>query len=98
MFGWLIILGGLPAARQAFGGQYVNDYTVPGSNSSNGVNLLNSDYPQQGGFGGQIVFHALHGTVAQQQSAVNQATSNVSKLAGAIKAVSPFCCPHSGAV
>ncbi len=96
--GWLIILGGLLGARQAFGGQYVNNYTVPGSNSSNGLNLLNSEYPQQGGYGGQIVFHASHGTVVQQQTAVNQATSNVAKLSGVIKAVSPFSSPNSGAV
>ncbi len=95
---WLIILGGLLAANHAFGGQYVNNYTVPGSNSANGLNLLNSDYPQQGGYGGQIVFHASHGTVAQQQAAVNQATGNVAKLSGVIKAVSPFASPNSGAV
>ena len=95
---WLIILGGLLAANHAFGGQYANNYTVPGSNSANGLNLLNSDYPQQGGYGGQIVFHASHGTVAQQQGAVNQATSNVAKLSGVIKAVSPFASPNSGAV
>jgi putative drug exporter of the RND superfamily len=98
IFGWLIILGALLGAKQAYGGQYVNDYTVPGSESSNGLNVLNSQYPQQGGFGGQIVYHALHGTVTQQQSAVNQATSNVAKLPGVIKAVSPFSSPSSGAV
>jgi len=95
---WLIILGGLLGANHAFGGKYVNDYTVPGSGSSNGLNLLNSDYPQKGGFGGQIVFHASHGTVAQQQSAVNQATGNVSKLAGVTSAVSPFASSKTGAV
>jgi RND superfamily putative drug exporter len=95
---WLIILGGLLAAKHQFGGAFVNDYTVPGSNSANGLNVLNSDYPQQGGFGGQIVFHASHGTVAQQQTAVNQATSNVAKLSGVIKAVSPFASSGSGAV
>ena len=90
---WLVILGGLLGAKCAYGGSYVNDYTVPGSGSSNGLNLLNSDYPQQGGYGGQIVFHAKHGTVAQQQTAVNQATSNVAKLPHVIKAVSPFASP-----
>src|SRR6266567_4816846 len=95
---WLIILGGLIAAKHEFGGEFVNNYTVPGSSSSNGLDLLNSDYPQQGGYGGQIVFHARHGTVAQQQTAVNQATSNVAKLSGVTKAVSPFSSPHSGAV
>ena len=95
---WLVILGGLLAAARAFGGTYVNDYTVPDSGSSNGLNLLNSDYPQQGGFGGQIVFHASHGTVAQQQTAVDQATANVSKLPHVIKAVSPFASSPTGAV
>jgi RND superfamily putative drug exporter len=98
IFGWLIVLAGLLGARHEWGGQYVNDYTVPGSGSANGLNLLNSDYPQQGGYGGQIVFHAAHGTVTQQQAAVNQATSNVAKLSGVIKAVSPFASPNSGAV
>ena len=95
---WVIILGGVLGANHAFGGKYVNDYTVPGSNSANGLNVLNSDDPQQGGFGGQIVFHASHGTVTQQQAAVNQATSNVSKLPGVIRAVSPFASPNSGQV
>jgi RND superfamily putative drug exporter len=95
---WLVILGGLLGAARAFGGAYVNDYTVPGSGSSNGLNLLNSDYPQQGGYGGQIVFHASRGTVAQQQSAVDQATTNVSKLPHVIKAVSPFASSGTGAV
>jgi putative drug exporter of the RND superfamily len=98
IFAWLAILGGVVAADHAFGGTYVNNYTVPGSGSQNGLNLLNSEYPQQGGYSGQIVFHAAHGTVAQQEAAVNQATSNVSKLSGVIKAVSPFASPNSGAV
>ncbi len=95
---WLVILGGLIGAMRQFGGEFVNDYTVPGSGSSNGLNLLNSDYPQQGGYGGQIVFHARHGTVAQQQTAVNQATKNVAGLPHVLKAVSPFASPGTGAV
>ena len=95
---WLVILGGLIAANHSFGGTFVNDYTVPGSQSQNGLNVLNSDYSSQGGYGGQLVFHASHGTVAQQESAVNTATANVGKLAGVIKAVSPFSSPQSGAV
>jgi putative drug exporter of the RND superfamily len=95
---WVIILGGVLGANHAFGGKYVNNYSVPGSSSQDGLNVLNSEYPQQGGYGGQIVFHASHGTVADQQSAVNQTTSNVSKLSGVIKAVSPFASSNSGQV
>ncbi|MBV9094984.1 MAG: MMPL family transporter [Streptosporangiaceae bacterium] len=95
---WVIILGGLLAAKNAFGGEYVNNYTVSGSNSAAGQNLVNSTFPQQGGYGGQIVFHATQGTVTAQQSAVNQSVSNVAKLPDVIKAVSPFASPSTGAV
>jgi RND superfamily putative drug exporter len=95
---WLVILGGLLGARHASGGEYVNNYTVSGSNSANGQNVLNGTFAQQGGYGGQIVFHARTGTVAQQQAAVNQATSNVAKLPDVIKAVSPFSQAGAGAV
>jgi putative drug exporter of the RND superfamily len=95
---WVVILGGLLGARHAFGGEYVNNYTISGSDSATGLNVLNSTFPQQGGYGGQIVFHAKSGTVSAQQSAVNQSVTNVSKLPDVIKAVSPFASGNSGAV
>ena len=95
---WVIILGGLLAAKNAFGGEYANNYTVSGSDSASGLNVLNNTFPQQGGYGGQIVFHATKGTVADQQSAVNQSVTNVSKLPDVIKAVSPFASSNTGAV
>ena len=95
---WVIILGGLLAAKSAFGGEYVNNYTVSGSDSAAGLDVLNKTFPQQGGYGGQIVFHAKSGTVSAQQSAVNQSVTNVSKLPDVIKAVSPFASGNTGAV
>jgi RND superfamily putative drug exporter len=55
---WLIILGGALLARHVSGGEFVNNYTVSGSGSALGLDLLNQDFPQQGGYAGQIVFHA----------------------------------------
>ena len=96
--GWLIIVGGLLGARQAYGGEYVNNYTVSGTDSATGLDVLNSTFPQQGGYAGQIVFHATSGTVSAQQSAVNQATGNVAKLPDVIKATSPFATSNTGLV
>jgi RND superfamily putative drug exporter len=95
---WVVILGGLLGLKHAFSGEYSNNYTISGSNSADGINVLNSTFPQQGGYGGQIVFHAKSGTVAAQQSAVNQSVSNVSKLPDVTKAVSPFASSNSGTV
>jgi putative drug exporter of the RND superfamily len=95
---WLIILGGLLAANRQFGGTYVNNYNVPGTQSDDGLNRLNSTFPSQGGYAGQIVFHAKTGTLTADSAAINQATANVSKLPDVIKAVSPFSSPSTGAV
>jgi putative drug exporter of the RND superfamily len=95
---WVIVLGGALGLSRAFGGEYVNNYTISGSDSATGLNVLNSTFPQQGGYGGQIVFHANSGTIAAQQSAVNQSVTNVSKLPDVIKAVSPFASANSGTV
>jgi RND superfamily putative drug exporter len=95
---WVIILGVAVGAKSAFGGDYVNNYNVPGTQSDNGLNRLNDTFSSQGGYSGQIVFHARTGTVSADKSAVNQATSNVSKLSDVIKSVSPFASSSSGMV
>jgi putative drug exporter of the RND superfamily len=95
---WVIILGVAVGAKSAFGGDYVNNYNVPGTQSDAGLNRLNDTFSSQGGYSGQIVFHARTGTVSANMTAVNQATSNVSKLSDVIKSVSPFASSSSGMV
>jgi RND superfamily putative drug exporter len=92
---WLIILGGLLAIRSAFGGDFVNDYTVTGSQSADGLKVLNAKFPQQGGYAGQIVFHTKSGTITDKSSGINSAMTNVSKLPHVIRSVSPFATPNS---
>jgi putative drug exporter of the RND superfamily len=95
---WVIILGGLLLANRQFGGTYVNNYNVPGTQSDDGLNRLNSTFSSQGGYAGQIVFHATKGSVSADASAVNQATANIGKLPDVIKASSPFGSPPGGGV
>jgi RND superfamily putative drug exporter len=95
---WVLILGGLLAARSAFGGDYVNNYNVPGTQSDDGLNRLNATFSSQGGYSGQIVFHARKGTISADSGAVNQATANIAKLPDVIKAISPFSSQSAGAV
>ncbi len=95
---WLVILVGTVLARHAFGGEYVNNFTVSGTGSATGQDVLNADFPQQGGYAGQIVFHSPSGKVSADTDQVNQATANVAKLPDVIKAVSPFASSSSTAV
>ncbi len=87
---WVVILLGLSFARATWGGEYANNYTVPGSTSQQGVDLLDRQFKQAGGYAGQIVFHARHGTVADQSAAVSTTMKNVGSLPHVISAVDPL--------
>jgi len=92
---WVIILGALIGLRSVFGGHFENNYTVTGSESAQGLSVLKKEFPAQGGYAGQIVFHAPTGSVATQTNAVNTAMANVAKLPHVLNAVSPFAVPNS---
>ncbi len=88
--GWLVLVVGLFVLRSAFGGTYVNNYTVPGSESSAGLNILNKDFATAGGYSGSIVFHAKTGTVSEQADAVKTSMAAVAKLPDVVSAVDPL--------
>ena len=50
---WLLLLAGLVVANRAVGANFVNDYTVPGSQSSKGLDLLRSDFSAASGYAGR---------------------------------------------
>ena len=87
---WLLILITVVLLRGAFGGTYANDYTVPGSESSAGLEVLQKEFPQQGGYAGQIVFHANSGTLDANATVINGAMTSVSRLPHVLRASSPF--------
>lgn len=92
---WLVILVALLGLRAAFGGSLVNDYSVPGSSSTAGQNLLKEQFPQQSGNGGQIVFHEKGGDIAVDADAINTSMANVAKLDHVVAATSPFATSNS---
>jgi RND superfamily putative drug exporter len=87
---WLLVVVGLFVLRSVFGGTYVNDYTVPGSESSAGLSVLNHDFSNQGGYAGSILFHATSGKVSDQANAVKTSMAAVSKLPDVVAATDPL--------
>jgi RND superfamily putative drug exporter len=59
------VLGALLGLKNSYGGEYVNNYTVSGSGSTTGLDMLNKRFAQQGGYGGHIVFHAPKGSTSR---------------------------------
>jgi RND superfamily putative drug exporter len=95
---WLVLLLGLTLTDRAVGGSFVNDYTVPGSESSQGLDLLKKDFPQASGYSGQLVFHADKGKVSDQADAVSTTMKNVGALPHVISATDPLTAANTPAV
>ena len=94
--GWVVLVVGLVLARNAFGGEYSDDYSVPGSDSQEGLDTLASAFPGAGGYGGQVVFAAPSGAVVtSDEHAVDIAVANLADLDHVLSAVGPFAVPDS---
>ncbi|RDG37269.1 MMPL family transporter [Streptomyces corynorhini] len=98
---WLFALGGVSAAALASGSSYSSDYEVPGTESGEATELLDSGFPGLGGDGDTIVWHTGEGdTPGSRPYASVRATEvelrtgemlgKVAKLPGVVSVVSPY--------
>lgn len=58
---WLILIVALFGLKTAFGGQYQDNYTVPGAPSQAGADFLKANFPQISGTDARVVIHAPGG-------------------------------------
>ena len=58
---WIVAAIGILAISNAVGKKTASSFTLPGTNSQQAVDLLQSHFPAQAGDADQIVFHAKTG-------------------------------------
>jgi putative drug exporter of the RND superfamily len=95
---WLVLLAGSLTTARFWAGQYANDFTVPGSQSADGLAVLEDRFPQAGGYQGQIVFHDDGGAVTDQAAAVSRSMAAVGQLPDVLLATDPFAVADSPVV
>jgi RND superfamily putative drug exporter len=61
---WIAAIVGMGAVAGASGGGFVDNFSLPGSESQKATDLLKSNFPQQAGDSSQVVFKANGGTLA----------------------------------
>src|SRR3954451_4519248 len=85
----ILVAGGLAAG---VGSGYVNNFTLPGTESQRALDLLRDRFPQQAGDTSQIVFHAKSGSLndTKNRTAIDTVVAKVSKLPSVSTAVSPY--------
>jgi RND superfamily putative drug exporter len=93
----LIVLGGLGAAA---GNQYNDSFTLPGTESTRALNLLEKSFPQQSGDTAQIVWRAKQGSVNDPavKGDVTAMLGKVAKMPHVVEVKSPYDAAGKGQV
>jgi RND superfamily putative drug exporter len=89
---WIVAAIGIFAVSNAVGKKTASSFTLPGTNSQQAVDLLQSRFPAQAGDADQIVFHAKAGklTDGAARAAVAAAVGRVAGLPHVTSVTSPY--------
>ncbi|MCK8677650.1 MMPL family transporter [Streptomyces lichenis] len=87
---WLAALVGVQVLDRAYGGDYSDDFTLPGSQSDDGLAVLRSHDPAAGGYGAQIVLRDGKAPLNSVGGQLNTAVSDLGKLPHVLSAQSPL--------
>src|SRR3974390_2416370 len=89
---WIAAVVGVFAVSNAVGKKTASSFTLPGTNSQQAVDLLQSRFPAQAGDADQIVFGAKVGklTGAANRAAIETTVARVAHLPHVTSVISPF--------
>lgn len=87
---WLLIAVLVMVGRAAFGGSYLDDFNLPGTQSQAGADLIAAHDPAVGANTGQVVFSVPSGSVADQRSAIESATTAIGKVPHVVSVSDPL--------
>ena len=92
MIGWIALAIGISVVSGAVGTRAASDFTLPGTDSQQAVDLLKSRFPAQAGDADQIVFRARTGYVTQPRirATVNATVARVAHLPHVTSVISPY--------
>ncbi len=96
---WLVTLLTVVAVSQAVGSSYSNSFNLPGTESSQALQLLKSALPQQSGDSATVVWHVNSGSV-DDPAVKQEIQAALDKIAGAPSVayvVSPYAVGMAGA-
>jgi putative drug exporter of the RND superfamily len=89
---WIVAAIGIFAVSNAVGKKTASSFTLPGTNSQQAVDLLQSHFPAQAGDADQIVFEAKTGKLTDraERAAVAAAVARVAALPHVTSVISPY--------
>ncbi|UQA92521.1 MMPL family transporter [Streptomyces halobius] len=90
---WVAALGGLQGLNRAVGGSFSDDFTLPGTQSLKGLDVLKAHDPAAGGYGTPVVLHNAAQPLTNLSPQVGDAVTALRKLPHVLAAVNPLVTP-----
>jgi RND superfamily putative drug exporter len=88
---WIGIFIGINIAAQTIGSTYSNSFSLPGTNSTHALKLLEQGFKSKSGDADQIVFAMKQGTLASHEATINAMLAKIEKMPKVGSVTSPFC-------
>ncbi|MDH6485178.1 MMPL family transporter [Streptomyces sp. SAI-127] len=92
---WLVALVALQTLNRSFGGDYSDNFSLPGVQSQEGLDVLKQHDPAAGGYGSQIVLHDGDKALTSLDSQVSTTVTDLQKLPHVLSAQNPLSAPAS---
>ncbi|UYQ61723.1 MMPL family transporter [Streptomyces peucetius] len=90
---WLAAVVGLQVLDRAYGGDYSDDFSLPGTQSQDGLDVLKAHEPSAGGYSAQIVLHDSAKPLTDVSSQMSTAVTDLGKLPHVLSAQNPLPAP-----
>ncbi|MFJ5830859.1 MMPL family transporter [Streptomyces sp. NPDC093089] len=87
---WLAAVAGLQITDRAVGGQFSDNFALPGVQSAEGLDVLQAHDPAAGGYGAQVVLNRPSGPLTDEASTVNSAVAALAKLPDVLSVQNPL--------
>jgi RND superfamily putative drug exporter len=87
---WLVAIVALQALNRSFGGDYSDNFTLPGVQSQQGLDVLKKHDPAAGGYGSQIVLHDGQKSLNSLGSQMSTTVGDLQKLPHVLSAQNPL--------
>lgn len=92
---WLVALAGLQLLQRSYGGEYSDDFALPGVQSTQGREVLQKHEPKAGGYSSQVVLHDAARPLTDFRGDIDSAVTALGKLPDVLAAQNPL--PPPGA-
>ncbi|MCL6300080.1 MMPL family transporter [Streptomyces kronopolitis] len=90
---WLAALAGLQVLQHAYGGDYSDDFALPGVQSTRGRDVLKAHEPKAGGYSSQVVLHDADRPLTAVRSQIDSAVTHLGTLPEVLSAQNPLPAP-----